>query len=172
MRYVLLKHTKEKKNHVDFLLDCGEKRLLTWQIKNPIFFQWLINNTEFLDFNEILTDTIETSCQRIFDHRQEYLDFEGKINNNRGFIEKIEWGEWDILSVESKRFVMKTTGTQKNKNIQTIKKWQCFFPTNFQQELEKNQLSDLLHEPNRFLSSFLPPVDDNIWRLIGKRTTE
>ncbi|MDR1384912.1 MAG: hypothetical protein LBJ67_13850 [Planctomycetaceae bacterium] len=159
MRYVLLKHIKENDFHVDFLLDCGKKQLLTWQVKNINFFRWLTNNIDFSDCSEISTNTIETPCQRIVDHRRKYLDFEGEINNNRGFVEKIEWGEWKVLSIKPHQFLLKTIGTQKNNKIQTAKKWQFIFPKNFQHQIAENQQFDLLYKPTCFLLSILPPVN-------------
>jgi hypothetical protein len=168
MQYTLLKHTKEKDFHVDFLLDCGMERLLTWQIKNAKFFHWLTDDTKFLNFDEKLassTDTIKISCQRIFDHQRKYLDFEGKLDNNRGFIEKIEWGKWDILSIEANQFVLKTIGVQKNIKIQIIKKWRLIFPVNLQHEIVENQWHNFQRYSTRFFSSFLPPVGVELWRL-------
>jgi hypothetical protein len=157
-RYVLLKHTKDSGFHVDFLLDFDAKRLLTWQIADEKFFQWL---------NETGTAiSMETTCQRIFDHRKKYLNFEGEIDNHRGFVEQIESGEWEFLSVDDKQFIVKTIGTPKNITNPIKRKWRLMFPKKYCKKISPEISHAFFSE---LIANHLPPADSENWGLVCEK---
>ena len=115
MRYVLLKHDKQEDFHVDFLLDCGEERLLTWQISDKTLTNFLMGEVIFLDFIKSpnsIDRTFYSKCLRIFDHRRKYLDFSGDLGNDRGQVSRLEYGTWELLEMTAHRLVIKTFGTR------------------------------------------------------------
>ena len=126
MRYVLLKHDKQEDFHVDFLLDCGEERLLTWQISDKILTNFLVCDVNFLDFTKSpnrINHTFYANCRRIFDHRRKYLDFSGDLGDYRGYVTRIECGTWEPLEVTAHQLSIETVGTRLADNMQIIRKW-------------------------------------------------
>ena len=102
MQYVLLKHERDNDFHVDFLLDCGCERLLSWRICDENFAGLLVDDVKYFNLAELpeqKIDTMVTFCRRNFDHRRLYLEYEGEISENRGRVERVEWGKWDDLAV-------------------------------------------------------------------------
>ncbi len=88
-RFVVLKHTKGSESHFDLMLEQGGV-LLTFS---------------FEGFPEVGAD-----CERIFDHRLTYLDFEGDIGEDRGTVERVESGSYEILSQDDKNVEVELSG--------------------------------------------------------------
>ncbi|MCL2348314.1 MAG: hypothetical protein FWC50_08640 [Planctomycetaceae bacterium] len=111
MRYVLLKHEKYNDFHVDFLLDCGAERLLTWQFSDKKLLQFFPMDANFLDIpvspNHTI-DKIKIIARRIFDHRRRYLEFEGEIAPQQGSVTRIEQGEWELVSLDDQQLTINT----------------------------------------------------------------
>jgi len=157
MRYVLLKHEKDKDFHVDFLLDCGLERLITWQITDPIFIDRLKFDEIFFNFAESpnrINDTIYSYCRRIFDHRRMYLDFSGDLGDHRGCVTRIEYGNWELCEVCANRLVMKTVGTCPAGNTPTARLWRFEPPAEI--TLDFNETT-----PDRLMQKLPPPGDEN-----------
>ena len=127
MRYVLLKHENQGDFHVDFLLDCGDERLLTWQINDKNFASFLICDEKYFDLTKLPNDidhTVCSNCRRNFDHRRKYLDFSGDIGDCRGHVTRIECGTWELLEINTRRLVIKTVGNRLVENLPTTRQWQ------------------------------------------------
>ncbi len=78
-RFVVLKHEKESGAHFDLMLE-NEGVLLTYCF--PAF------------------PSPGASCERLADHRIEYLDYEGEVGGDRGTVTRVEGGTFDLLSAE------------------------------------------------------------------------
>ena len=79
-RFVILEHAHAGKNHWDLMLEEAEK-LTTWQVPcHPD--DWFGKSIE---------------CQKIFDHRCIYLEYEGPLSNNRGCVKRVVAGKYRIL---------------------------------------------------------------------------
>jgi hypothetical protein len=74
LRYAVLHHTEVPVPHFDMLFEteCGSP-LMTWRSAN-----WPI--------------TVPTVIERIADHRREYLEYEGKVSNDRGEVRRVAGG--------------------------------------------------------------------------------
>jgi hypothetical protein len=149
MRYVLLKHKNGDDFHVDFLLDCGGERLLSWQIDDEKFAGSLVSCVKFFilaEQSKQTTDTINTVCQRIFDHRRLYLDYEGEISENRGHVTRIEWGQWDISATNGRQITLTTIGRHIAQNAITVKRWQFRPPENFVIDTQNLSVQNLMQK--------------------------
>ena len=158
MRYVLLKHEKDGDFHVDFLLDCGFERLLTWQICDNNLIKHLETGENFSNFSCLpnrTNDTFFPNCQRIFDHRRKYLDFSGDLGDGRGCVSRIECGTWELCGVCVKRLVIKTVGTCLADHSTIVRQWQFEPPVEI--ALVPGEPS-----PDRLMQQ-LPPPDDGDW---------
>ncbi len=76
-RFVVLRHTKGSESHFDLMFEQGGV-LLTFT---------------FNRFPEV-----GAACERIFDHRLRYLDFEGDIGEDKGTVERMDAGAYEVLS--------------------------------------------------------------------------
>ena len=78
---VLLRHTQDGDVHFDWLLGVPgmgkSERLWTWRIAVPSC-DWVKGQSY--------------EMQRIFDHRAQYLTYEGEISGNRGYVERVDEG--------------------------------------------------------------------------------
>ena len=158
MRYVLLKHEKNSDFHVDFLLDCGQERLLTWQIVDHIFFDRLKFDGNFFNFAESpnrTNDIFYANCHRIFDHRREYLDISGDLGNLRGCVIRIEYGDWTLLEVCAKQLVIQTFGTNPANNFSMARLWRFEPQIEIALDLHGTSLDRLMQQ--------LPPPGDENW---------
>ncbi len=159
MRYVLLKHVNELEFHVDFLLDCGGDRLLSWQISDKNSIETLLQVGNIFDFTRPssgIINKVPLVCRRNFDHRLIYLDFSGDLGDHRGCVTRIECGIWEITEPVSGRLVIKTTGMLLPDNIPTAKQWQLEPPGGL--AINERELS-----PDR-LMEMLPPPGEKVWR--------
>lgn len=83
-RFVLLRHTECDRPHWDFLLE-QEDSLATWQ-----------------SYHDPLPARQEGSeLFKIADHRKMYLDFEGRLSENRGLLERVCVGTYTLLEKNS-----------------------------------------------------------------------
>ncbi len=76
-RFVVLKHETASGAHFDLMLE-NERALLTYS---------------FAAFPEP-----GASCDRLADHRIDYLDYEGNVLGGRGAVTRVESGTFDLLS--------------------------------------------------------------------------
>lgn len=78
-RFVLLKHSLPgEKTHFDFLLEQTET-CLAFRLQEDIF------------------KTLKSPGEQIKPHRKHYLNFEGKVSNNRGFVVRVAEGVYTSL---------------------------------------------------------------------------
>ena len=83
-RFVILQHRTEQGEHWDLMIDQGES-LATWQMD------------KMLSGDELEGVTVV----RLFDHRREYLVYEGPVSGNRGEVRRADEGVCELLSVEA-----------------------------------------------------------------------
>jgi hypothetical protein len=83
LRFVILHHVQSEGEHWDLMLEHGAA-LLTWQ----------------LELNPVEHSDVAIPARRIFDHRKDFLTYEGPISRNRGHVERVESGfmEWEKLT--------------------------------------------------------------------------
>jgi len=158
MRYVLLKHEKDNDFHVDFLLDCGQECLLTWQMTDHVFIDRLKSNGIFLNFAESpnrTNDTFYSNCHRIFDHRRKYLDFSGDIGDSRGRVVCMDNGEWELCEICAQHLIIKTIGVFSVDNSPITRIWRFEPPIGITLDTDGTS-------PDR-LMQHLPPPDDENW---------
>jgi len=155
MQYVLLKHKKCDDFHVDFLLDCGAERLLTWQFSDKKLVQILPSDVNFLDIpvspNSTI-DKIKTVAKRIFDHRRRYLEFEGEIDAQHGSVTRIDRGEWELVSLDDQQLTINTASCHVANFEQT---WTFHFPEKMSCPSREFQLFEL--------GKCIPEPNDDIW---------
>ena len=74
LRYVVLRHDGIDPPHYDLMFETSPgSALATWRSD-----EWPI--------------TSRTRIERIGDHRREYLEYEGSLSGNRGFVRRIDAG--------------------------------------------------------------------------------
>ena len=78
MRFTLSYHTKcsGKKDHYDLFLEDKDS-LVTFSLDKPL--------------------SIAKNCTKINDHRKVYLDFEGKISDEKGSVRIVEKGKLEYI---------------------------------------------------------------------------
>jgi hypothetical protein len=78
--FALLQHDAPAGTHWDLLAErvAGEPRLATWRLSGDP------------------RGPESVPCERIADHRREYLDFEGDIGGGRGVVLRVDRGEIDV----------------------------------------------------------------------------
>ena len=157
MRYVLLKHERNGDFHVDFLLDCGRERLLTWQIVDHNLIDRLKFDGNFFNFAESpnrTNDTFYSSCRRVFDHRRKYLDFSGDLGDCRGCVASTEYGDWELCEICTRQLVIKTVGVLVADDSPVTRLWQ--FEPHIETMLTPGETS-----PDRLMQMLPPPSDVN-----------
>ena len=163
MQYVLLKHEKYNDFHVDFLLDYGAERLLTWQFSDKKLAQILPPHGIFLDISmspDRTTDKIKTIARRIFDHRRHYLEFEGELDAQRGSVTRIDRGEWELVSLDDQQLTI-NTASRHVANFEQI--WTFHFP----KKMSCPCLDFHRHDFHPFeLGKWLPESNDDIWNVV------
>lgn len=83
MRAVVLHHTGHLDDHFDLLVEQqpGVERVWTWRVSShPI--------------------TRASRIERLPDHRRVYLDYEGAVSGNRGFVHCVWHGEVELIARE------------------------------------------------------------------------
>jgi len=157
MHYVLLKHENNGDFHVDILLDCGQERLLTWQIGDHDFIDWLKFDGNFFNFAESpnhTNDTFYSKCRRIFDHQRKYLDFSGELGESRGHITRIEYGKWELHEICAKQIVIKMVGVLLAEHSPITRHWRFEPPVEIALDLNGSS-------PGRLMQQLPPPGDGN-----------
>lgn len=91
-RFVILHHRLDGGEHWDLMLEQGDV-LLTWQL--------LRDPTDPSNF--------PIPARRIGDHRKAYLDYEGPLTGNRGFVRRVDSGtvEFEANTPQTCRFVLR-----------------------------------------------------------------
>ena len=79
-RFVVLQHDRPDRLHWDFMLDQGAV-LATWALPLPPALDHIL------------------PAQRLDDHRREYLDYEGPVSQNRGYV--VRWDEGEFTWIEN-----------------------------------------------------------------------
>ena len=75
-RFVVLEHTQNGSRHFDLMLECGGA----------------LRTFSFARF-----PAANASCERLFDHRMRYLDFEGDIGRGKGAVRRVESGGCEMI---------------------------------------------------------------------------
>ena len=157
-RFVLLKHENKGDFHVDFLLDCGSDRLLTWQINDKFLANFLTCGEKFFDFTKSsnhTNNTVYSNCQRIFDHRLKYFDFSGDLGEYRGYVTRLEYGIWELSELTGSRLAIKTVGTRLADNLLISRLW-LFVP------LGEMTMDIKAEKPDQLMQQ-LPPPGNGKW---------
>jgi len=81
-RFVIHEHRKDNITHWDIMFETGA-HLTTWQVAVP--------PTQWLE---------PVPCEKIFDHRIEYLTYEGAISKNRGSVRIVAAGEFEPENID------------------------------------------------------------------------
>ena len=77
LRYVVLHHEEVPQPHFDFLVEMTPGReLLTWRMP-----RWPASTGDY--------------CVRLPDHRNAYLEYEGPVSGDRGFVRRVAAGTCD-----------------------------------------------------------------------------
>jgi hypothetical protein len=83
LRYVVLRHDGIDQPHFDLMFETFEgSALATWRSD-----EWPITST--------------TRTERIGDHRRDYLDYEGPLSGNRGFVRRVDAGTHVLRQLET-----------------------------------------------------------------------
>jgi hypothetical protein len=94
-RFVILHHRLADGEHWDLMLERGEV-LATWRL--PL---------EPRD-----ATCLPMTVHRIGDHRKAYLDYEGPVSRNRGYVTRVDQGEWTPVEERSDCFAFDLNGAQ------------------------------------------------------------
>ena len=94
LRFVLLEH-EWNGVHWDLMLEVGDS-LRTWALERPI---------------EV---GIPQPARALPPHRLAYLDYEGKISNDRGEVRRLDRGNYEALAWEYRRIVVRLDAAQVN----------------------------------------------------------
>ena len=76
-RFAILEHQQPPKTHWDFFLESGGV-LRAWKLDEP------------------LRADVALSCQSAPDHRLVYLDYEGPLTDQRGWVIRWDWGTYQL----------------------------------------------------------------------------
>src|SRR5436309_613719 len=76
LRYVILHHDGIPEPHFDLMFETSpNSALMTW--RSP---EWPITRV--------------TKLEKLSDHRRAYLDYEGPVSGKRGFVKRVDSGNW------------------------------------------------------------------------------
>jgi hypothetical protein len=92
--FVLLEHTTRNGVHWDLIIEVAGRELLpTWRLlKNP------------------LTCAGEIAAEPIADHPPHFLEYEGRLRNDRGRVRRLDRGAAVVEQFESQRLVARLAG--------------------------------------------------------------
>jgi len=93
--FVLLKHETQDGVHWDLMLDTGSV-LRTWQLS--------------ADPSAAGSAPPDISIRRLPDHRRDYLDYEGPVSRNRGYVTRADQGTYCILEEDSRSWILSLSG--------------------------------------------------------------
>jgi len=92
-RFVILHHVLRDGEHWDLMLEDGEV-LLTWQlVQEPTG-----------------AESLPIPARRISDHRKVYLDYEGPLSGDRGYVERFDRGPLTIIHRSDGYYVVELAG--------------------------------------------------------------
>jgi hypothetical protein len=107
LRYAVLHHTGIANPHFDLLIETSPgSPLASWRSA-----MWPV--------------TQPTTLLRLNDHRQLYLDFEGRLTNNRGSVKRIETGICQIDIVTNDRWNLQLCGHRLTLTHLISENWLC-----------------------------------------------
>jgi hypothetical protein len=112
LRYVVLRHEGIAEPHFDLMFEIAtESALVTWRS-----MEWPIHT------GSILT--------KLADHRRAYLDYEGPISGDRGFVRRVTSGFYllDCCNADQFDAVFSDTGVEFTLTRQTRDHWFCAIP--------------------------------------------
>ncbi len=92
-RFVILHHQAPGGEHWDLMLEHGD-RLLTWQLRSE----------------PVARTSLPMTARRIGDHRKAYLDYEGPISGDRGYVRRVDAGTTEFEEVTPDRYVVLLRG--------------------------------------------------------------
>src|SRR4051812_2540647 len=94
-RFVILRHTVPKGlprgDHWDLMIEFGGV-LRTWAV------------------DQLPTDCGSITALRLPDHRLAYLELEGELSGNRGFVSRYDQGQYDLLEDQQLRLLVVVRG--------------------------------------------------------------
>jgi len=78
-------------DHYDWLIE-GTTKLFTWSVDESLMrlSGWMPGNRPIPDH------WIHVDAQRTGDHRKFYLDHEGPVSGDRGWVKRVEWGRYSV----------------------------------------------------------------------------
>ncbi len=96
LKFTFSHHTgcSNKEDHYDLFLE-DEGGLITFSMKSPTIYG--------------------QECIRIRDHRKIYLDFEGKIDDEKGDVKIMETGGLEIVKKDPKMLICRLGGKEESK---------------------------------------------------------
>jgi hypothetical protein len=92
-RFVILHHQVDAGEHWDLMVEHGDV-LLTWSLLREPVGQ----------------PALPLHARRINDHRKHYLDYEGPISDNRGWVRRVDSGTVRIEELTGERCVLTLRG--------------------------------------------------------------
>ena len=94
LRYVILRHDGVPEPHFDVMVETvADGPLMTWRSS-----EWPI--------------ATEANLTKLGEHRREYLEYEGPVSNDRGFVKRVEAGQCEIDWTMRHDFVLKLTNSK------------------------------------------------------------
>ena len=94
-RFVILHHDApaghDRSSHYDLMLEQG-----------GVLWTWSLDKLPAVGF--------AGQAQALPDHRLAYLDFEGPLTGNRGSVERVEQGEYELLERAESRVLVRLAG--------------------------------------------------------------
>ena len=88
LRYAVLRHEAIDDPHFDLMFERSPgSPLMTWRSR-----EWPI--------------AIPLPVVRLADHRSAYLEYEGEVSGNRGFVRRVEGGEYELEEHDPGRLIL------------------------------------------------------------------
>lgn len=115
--------TSPRPTHFDLMIE-GESVLWTWELP------------ALPDANS------ELRTRRLFDHRLDYLDYEGPVSGNRGHVKRIDRGAVEYASVlddGDQEFQAVLTGTLISGRITLVRESSCQWQLHYQPSTNRNK---------------------------------
>jgi hypothetical protein len=69
-----------------------------WQVDDNDLWTW---STPIVDFAQVSHANFEIDAVAIADHRQRYLDYEGELSDNRGRVDRVAAGSFEIVGISA-----------------------------------------------------------------------
>jgi len=90
-RFAVLRHDSPRGLHWDLLLEMGET-LKTWALSQPP------------------TAAVEIACEALPDHRLAWLDYEGPVSGDRGWVVRWDQGTYQIERQSEEELIVVLAG--------------------------------------------------------------